>query len=453
MAIAAMLVLAAVPAAAAQRYASPAGMGDCSRVDPCGLEIAVEGAVDGDDVIVAPGDYGSPAAPLVSEISVAGAVHVHGPLGGPRPRIFSVSDAVFAVGANATLRDVEIHHTGAIDALTLAGLAERVLVDSLASPCYLAAEGAVLRNSVCRGTQDGPGVWMTATYDTQLAQVTGTLRNVTAQSRFAEGIRVTAGNFAQLSLVATNVIAQGGPRDVRAEIVGSLGARSASVVLDHSNYSTTQQAGGGSVTVPGTNANQTSAPLFLDGPLGDFHQLAGSPTIDTGSNDPANGEFDFEWDARAQAGGTDIGADEFQIPPAPRAPVAPRSTRDRTRPVLSNLRVRPRRFAAGRGATIRYRLSEAATVTFTVERVRHGRRNKAGRCLPRRKTGRRCIRYVRVRGSFTHAGRRGTNRLPFDGRLNGRRLKRDGYRLVAIARDAAGNRGSAARAGMRIVRR
>jgi hypothetical protein len=449
--IAAMLLLAA-PASAVTRYASPGGTGDCSRVDPCGLEIAVEGAVDGDEVIVAPGDYGSLAAPLVSEISVAGSVHVHGPLGGPRPRIFSVSDSVFAVGPNATLRDVEIHHTGTIAALTLSGLAERVLVDSFASPCFLAADGAVLRNSVCRGTQDGPGVWMMAEDAVQLPQVTGTLRNVTAQSRFAEGIRVTAGNFAQLSLLAKNVIAQGAPRDVRAEIVGSLGTRSANVTLDHSNYSTTQQAGGGSVTVPGTNANQTAAPLFVDGPLGDFHQLAGSPTIDAGINDAANGGFDFEWDARAQAGGTDIGADELQVSPPPRAPVAPRSMPDRTRPVLSGLSVRPRRFAARRGATIRYRLSEAATVTFSVERARRGWR-KGGRCLPRRKTGRRCTRYVRVRGSFTHAGHTGRNSRRFNGRMNGRRLKRGRYRLVAFARDAAGNRGGTVRAGMRVVRR
>ena len=54
-AIGATLLIAA-PAWGAPRYASPAGGGDCSQASPCDLEIAVEGAADGDEVVIAPGD-------------------------------------------------------------------------------------------------------------------------------------------------------------------------------------------------------------------------------------------------------------------------------------------------------------------------------------------------------------------------------------------------------------
>jgi hypothetical protein len=101
---------------------------------------------------------------------------------------------------------------------------------------------------------------------------------------------------------------------------------------------------------------------------------------------------------------------------------------------------------------VRFRLSEAATVKFNVERARKGRR-KGARCLTRRKTGRRCTRYVRVSGSFTRAGRAGANNFHFNARINSRRLTRSGYRLVASPRDAAGNRGGASRARFRVVRR
>jgi hypothetical protein len=113
--------------------------------------------------------------------------------------------------------------------------------------------------------------------------------------------------------------------------------------------------------------------------------------------------------------------------------------------------VRPRRFSARRGTTIRYRLSEAANVTFRIERVRHGRR-KAGRCRLRLRRGPRCTRSVRLQGALTDAGPRGASSFRFRGRLDGRRLARGSYRLVAVAQDAAGNRGRAVRAGMRVVR-
>jgi hypothetical protein len=107
------------------------------------------------------------------------------------------------------------------------------------------------------------------------------------------------------------------------------------------------------------------------------------------------------------------------------------------------------------GSRVSYRLSEAAPVTFTVERRAAGRR-VGGRCVrPTRANRRRprCTRYVRVRGSFIHRGRAGANSFKFTGRLAGRKLSPARYRLVGIAKDAAGNISTPARASFRIVRR
>jgi hypothetical protein len=118
------------------------------------------------------------------------------------------------------------------------------------------------------------------------------------------------------------------------------------------------------------------------------------------------------------------------------------------RPRARRLDIRPFSFlAAGAGASIarstgasvRYQLSEPAKVRFTVQR------------LVRRRNGR--TRFVKVRGSFTHQGRKDSNKFRFTGRLAGRKLRPGRYRLVGVPTDATGNRGKPARAGFRIATR
>ena len=135
-------------------------------------------------------------------------------------------------------------------------------------------------------------------------------------------------------------------------------------------------------------------------------------------------------------------------------------------PGLTGFRVVPSAFAPlrsgnsivsqrSRGATVRYTLSEAARVRLSVERRTIGRR-VGRRCVKttrRNRSRRRCIRFVTVRGSFTHAGAAGPNRFRFSGRVRRRALRRGRYRLVARAVDPAGNRSRVRRAGFRIVRR
>ena len=91
------------------------------------------------------------------------------------------------------------------------------------------------------------------------------------------------------------------------------------------------------------------------------------------------------------------------------------------------------RLRRGRSTTVRYTLSEPATVIFRFERRVRSR-------------------WVKVRGTFRHAGRAGANRARFAGRVSGRRLKNGRYRLTAVARDAAGNQGPPARSTFRVTR-
>ena len=102
---------------------------------------------------------------------------------------------------------------------------------------------------------------------------------------------------------------------------------------------------------------------------------------------------------------------------------------------------------------MRYRLSEAARVTFTIERVRVGRR-VGTRCRTRTSANRRrppCTRYVRV-GRLSQSGRAGSNRRTFSGRIAGRALRVGPYRVVVTARDAAGNVSSRKTDRFRVVR-
>lgn len=122
-------------------------------------------------------------------------------------------------------------------------------------------------------------------------------------------------------------------------------------------------------------------------------------------------------------------------------------------PVISGLGVSPFDFpAANRGPSIaarstgtrvRYRLSEPASIRFTVRAERPGRRMD-GRCVRPTSANRnrtRCRRYVRVAGGFSHAGKRDQNSLRFTGRLGGRKLPVGFYRLYAAPIDRQGNDG------------
>jgi hypothetical protein len=137
---------------------------------------------------------------------------------------------------------------------------------------------------------------------------------------------------------------------------------------------------------------------------------------------------------------------------------------DREPPTLTLSALSPQAFAAARtgpsvveaaavGSRVLYRVSEPVTTRFTVQRRTRGVKKK-GRCVKghTRKRRRRCTRWRRVAGGITRQDAAGLATFRFMGRLRGRSLKPGRYRLVAAAKDPAGNRSKPKRRPFRIKR-
>ena len=97
--------------------------------------------------------------------------------------------------------------------------------------------------------------------------------------------------------------------------------------------------------------------------------------------------------------------------------------------------------------SIRFRLSEAASVRLTVERARSGRRARGGPCRPKAKRGRRCTAWSRVR-LIKRSGRAGENAIA----LRARGLTPGSFRVVLAAVDEVGNRSPRRTLALRVVR-
>jgi hypothetical protein len=135
---------------------------------------------------------------------------------------------------------------------------------------------------------------------------------------------------------------------------------------------------------------------------------------------------------------------------------------DTTAPVISSFALSPTSFVAANsgpafvpaatvGTRVFYKLSEAATTTFTVERKgaghEKGRKCVGGRAKHHQKA---CTLYIPVNGRIVRANGAGLSSFRFMGRLKGRSLKPGSYRLVASARDGAGNASKAGRRSFKI---
>jgi hypothetical protein len=152
--------------------------------------------------------------------------------------------------------------------------------------------------------------------------------------------------------------------------------------------------------------------------------------------------------------------------PTPGPVPTPTPTPDITAPTISSLRLSRTTFRAapsgaafraarvGVGTIVSFTLSEPGSVRFTIDRSAAGRRVN-GRCVKPARSNRgrqRCERWVAVKGSFTVAGRRGSNRIELRGRLGGRTLRPGSYRLNARETDRAANRSRTKRTAFRVVR-
>ena len=146
--------------------------------------------------------------------------------------------------------------------------------------------------------------------------VTAYLENVTAIARGAFGTALEADGASGLpaTLNVLNTIARGDQYDAVAN--ASAGA-TAQVSLDHSDTRLANQhlaASGGGAPAISDLSPQRGDPLFAS--LTDFHELAGSPTIDTGTPAGLTSAVDLDGHPRTLGSAPDIGAYEFQPPPA-----------------------------------------------------------------------------------------------------------------------------------------
>lgn len=143
---------------------------------------------------------------------------------------------------------------------------------------------------------------------------------------------------------------------------------------------------------------------------------------------------------------------------------------DRVKPALSKVRLSATRFRAGRastalaarasrgrrraavpsGTTLRFTLSEAATVRVAVVRLRSGRTQR-GKCRAGARRGRRCTLRATVK-SFTRRRPAGAGSIAFSARFGRRALPAGGYELRLVPTDAAGNRGATRTVRFTLVR-
>lgn len=167
------------------------------------------------------------------------------------------------------------------------------------------------------------------------------------------------------------------------------------------------------------------------------------------------------------------GVDNFRwgpiLPPGPPGGDGGGASEDVIKPALGALGLASATFKAAKsgasisakrkskakvGTKVTYRLSEAATVAFTVERKTTGRR-VSRKCRARtRKNAKKakCTRYVKVPGSFTMEGKAGENAFTFRGRMGGKSLKPGSYRLNGSATDPAKNVSVPQRKAFKIVK-
>lgn len=443
----------------------------CTSDRPCNLAFALANAGAGDDVAMRPGNYRPPVlnvlqtqAPYAESLVVKAGVVLHGEPGAALPVIHSrvpvIAPAV-RVSAGGVMRDVAIEATAPAGANVNYGYGATIEQNALVERSRIrwtgvagtvgiacAMVGGTVRNSECLGT--GAAGYAHALTGTGTGTVTYTVRNVTAVTTnpLGNGLRVGTSTFVA-TMIASNVIARGPAGDLSVRVGLSGGV--ATMFADHSNWTTQETiaaAGGTAQLIPGAG-NQTgptaAAPLFADAAAGDYRILEASPTIDAGVTDPVNGPLALGGGARTVGAATDIGADEFAPPPPPGTP-APGpgnpaggpGTVPGTAPLLTRLRIGPS-WARRTGTTIRFTLSEPATVTLAFSRRTTGRR--VGRtCRPATAANRakpRCSRTI-LRGTRVLAGKAGVNTITFAGRLPARRLTPGPHVLKATAFDTTG---------------
>ncbi len=321
---------APVPADAARTlYASPNGLGlaSCTQNDPCDAVTAMNIlAMSGDTVVLAgdQGPYQTPMLPTNTVLHVKDGVTVTGAPGQPMPvwysAVASPNSAVVMEGANSKLVDFDIEDSGSFgQALAAKGTVDRVIAhatDSAGWGCSLPT-GATLTVTVTNSICEGGNAWA--------QEVGGGPWNITLRNDllYASGnaLVITGSSGATVNVNATNTIFHStGTSDIYAHGTSA----TLTVTTDHSNYSSVDKSGA-TITDVTVNGNQTTPPAFANAAGGDLREAAGSPTIDAGIDNAANGALDLAGTPRMSGARTDIGPYELQVPATVPSPTGRRA--------------------------------------------------------------------------------------------------------------------------------
>jgi hypothetical protein len=312
--------VAPAEASAAQRFAAPDAAnhgGACTQSDPCPLAPAVSGAGSGDEVIVEPGSY-----TITGNLNPHGGVNLHGVAGQPAPVIVGSpalgGDNAVSVSAGSSISHLAIQAQAPDQsALALDGATGDDLVLSATGDAPLdndndAPAAAVVTGSPSPGT---PSVlrdtvaWTTGTYTNAVSvgasqgnsAAAVDLVNVTAIASGAGSLGVVAYAPQNGSVTSTNVIARGP--------AGDLYSATVPIAVSYSDFRHAASAG---FTDDGNNTEGN--PQFVDVAHQDFHEAAGSPTIDAGATVAQSGSSDPDGNPRVLGSAPDMGAYESAAP-------------------------------------------------------------------------------------------------------------------------------------------
>jgi hypothetical protein len=377
---------------------------------------------------------------------------------------------VYFAPGGGTVRDSYVSADWAVTS-NYGGTIERSWLNGWTSAVRIGGGDNVIRNSVVKvnkGGGEGIGV-------VPLNGVSSTLQ--------ADGLTMMAGLAlagGAITAEAFNVPGELTKVDVRNSVIrgytanllaAASGAGKVDVTASWSDYDSSPGrvvTTGANAAIAQSNISNAANPGFVNGFFGNFHLLDSSPLIDAGDpsapqgldNDGNPSVTDGNHDGVARR---DIGAFEVAGPlpvdppqaapvddtPAPGGdsapagatgqPSTPTTPADTKAPVISSVRFTSKTFAVSRartaiaartrGTKLRFKLTEAAKVTVTIQK--HGSRRAAGK--------------------LTRKSVAGSNTVKFSGRIGKRALRPGRYRVVMTATDAAGNRSAAVRASFRIV--
>ena len=327
-------------AGAAERWTSPsatATSGSCSALMPCRIDHAVNAAEAIDVVVVMPGTYA-----VTTALEPTKPIDLHGVFGEPRPRLvgdpkLNASTLTFKDSATVSHLAIEATASGQ-DALTLrGGTGERLLLSSVDGDAakVVGAPGATLLRDSVAWTRSGDGG--AAALKLRDGPDGGGVRvvNVTAiaTSGDADGVRcetdqgesrilnsVVRGAAADVDATPSDDQGQdgGGDRSSDEGSSGNEGPGSTRCSASYSNLRPSLSPG-----VASGEGNQDEDPVFFDAADGDFHPVAGSPTIDAGFRGFASIR-DLDGRERSNDAEADMGAYEYDPGYAP--PTAPGTT-------------------------------------------------------------------------------------------------------------------------------